>query len=294
MNELIIITGYSRGIGREIAEGYARARGETLGLIGISRTAVRELESGLYAGCRWFRSLRADLSDHTRQRSLLEELSDLADQFEREHGRPDQVTLINNAAMLGPLVLYSSVWRDDGLINESAHAINANCLAPALLSGWFVDRYGDLQSPHKTILNISSGASKGPMPGAGIYSMSKAALNMISMSLAAEQQQAIWPVKAISLSPGMVETAMQDIIRSQDAEDFPEVEFFRSAATDGKVRSPGKWLKASSLWTSRAWRAAGTTISGILPDREIPRGAAGPAGCVQREIITTSDRLRTR
>jgi benzil reductase ((S)-benzoin forming) len=238
MKRLIIISGYSKGIGRQLAEEYARQLGTECGIIGISRTEPDELKRLLNREAGWFRSMRADLAEHQRLRSLLDQLDDLCDRHDEERGKPESVVLINNAALLDPLKTLGRLWRDDGHITEASHALTANCLAPALLAGWFIERFATLESDHKIILNMSSGASQGPMPGAGIYSMSKAAINMLSMSIAAEQKHAPNPVKAVSLSPGMVETNMQEMIRSKNADDFPEVDFFRSAAEEGKVRSP--------------------------------------------------------
>ncbi len=234
--KFMIITGYSRGIGRQLAEVSAEKQGERLGLIAISRRANAELDRELNASCLWYRSVRGDLADHSIYRALTGELTKLCDQFFAKHGTASSVELVNNAAVLGPLQLLSSLWRDDGRITEAAHALQANSLAPALLSGWFAGQFQQLETPAKRIINISSGASKGPMPGAALYSMSKAALNMASLSIAAEQKESIWPVKAYAISPGMVETNMQEIIRSKESDDFPEVEFFRNASRDGQVR----------------------------------------------------------
>jgi NAD(P)-dependent dehydrogenase (short-subunit alcohol dehydrogenase family) len=59
MKRLIIISGYSKGIGRQLAEGYARQLGTECGIIGISRTEPDELKRLLNREAGWFRSMRA-------------------------------------------------------------------------------------------------------------------------------------------------------------------------------------------------------------------------------------------
>jgi alcohol dehydrogenase len=60
----------------------------------------------------------------------------------------------------------------------------------------------------KQVVAISSGASKNTYTGWGAYSISKAALNMMMKVYAEEQPE----IHFLSISPGPVDTPMQDFI----------------------------------------------------------------------------------
>ena len=59
-----------------------------------------------------------------------------------------------------------------------------------------------------------------------MYCSSKAGLDMHSQVLAAEQADQAHPVKVLALAPGIVDTHMQDLIRTQTEEDFPMLDKF--------------------------------------------------------------------
>src|SRR5690606_28743482 len=110
--------------------------------------------------------------------------------------------LINNAGIYGPRAGFGETDYDEWL-----EVLKVNTLAPLRM----VERFVDLidKSQHKTVVNISSrmGAiGENTSGGAYIYRSSKAALNMVTQSLA--NDLAGRGFKVISFQPGWVQTDM--------------------------------------------------------------------------------------
>ena len=88
------------------------------------------------------------------------------------------------------------------------------------------------------ILFISSGAAKRAIAGWSQYCASKAALDIFAETLQLELNN-IGRVCAIkSIAPGVVDTPMQEQIRSSEENDFPQVEQFRNLFQDKELTSP--------------------------------------------------------
>ena len=90
----------------------------------------------------------------------------------------------------------------------------------------------------KQIINISSGAAVSPYAGWSVYCTSKAAIDMMTKTIAAEQSAVKNGVKCISIYPGVVDTNMQDQIRSTSVSDFKNVERFKELKTTNQLYSP--------------------------------------------------------
>jgi NAD(P)-dependent dehydrogenase (short-subunit alcohol dehydrogenase family) len=88
-------------------------------------------------------------------------------------------------------------------------------------------------------VNISSGAGRRPVQGWAAYCAAKAALDMATRVVALEAQARRKPVEAVSLAPGVIDTAMQGEIRGTSAEQFADVERFRAMKAEGKLRDAG-------------------------------------------------------
>jgi benzil reductase ((S)-benzoin forming) len=94
-----------------------------------------------------------------------------------------------------------------------------------------------LKGPQQTrITTISSGASLRPVESWSAYCTAKAGLDMWARCLAEEGSQ--HNISAISVAPGIVDTGMQEDIRSVDPADFPSHEAFVSYHTDGHLADP--------------------------------------------------------
>lgn len=205
------ITGTSRGIGKALAEVLLE---KGWSVTGISRTTAIEHP--------YYRHVKADLSA-SWQEWLPRVFS--------EHEGGQRLALINNAATLGE-VGYLGALPPETL----ATAFTLNVTAPALLLNAFLQRYPRQQ---KLVLNISSGAAQYPVDGWGAYCSSKAALDMLTEVAAHESELAKRSdLKVFSVSPGVVDTSMQEQIRHADKSVFSRVAYFLDLKKGERLADP--------------------------------------------------------
>lgn len=187
----ILVTGGSRGIGREIARQFAAAGGRVAIHYHRSRTAAEATLAGL-AGEGHF-LVQADLADTA-------DLARLVDEVLAQAGRLD--ILINNAGIFEEHPLAEVTFETWRAAWEATLA--TNLLGPAHLS-YLCGRHMIDQGGGR-IVNVSSrGAFRGE-PEAPAYGASKAGLNAMGQSLA----RALAPhnVFVHTVAPGFVETDM--------------------------------------------------------------------------------------
>ena len=213
-----IVTGVSRGLGEALAVAML-ARGFVV--LGIGRTPSPKLKGKRYyhAGC--------DLA----QPALLAAVVTPAMRFITAEN-PTSVTLINNAAVATPTGL---AGRLDAAEIELAFATNV--AAPLVMADLFFRSF-TVDSIERRIINISSGAAQNALAGSAAYSMSKAALEMLTHSLVVEHTAPRF--RCISLRPGIFETGMQAYMRSLDPAEFPSAGLFRGFKENGLLKDPAQ------------------------------------------------------
>lgn len=185
--ELALVTGASRGLGREIALGLANAGHP---VIAVART-TSALESLVSQKPDLIFSFQADVSD-------VKAVEALAKKVEKEHGEVQ--ILINAAGVFGPIDL---IHKTDP--EQWAKTILIDTLAPYFTTRVFLP--GMLAKKWGRIINVSSAAALHP-PGAlnSAYGTSKVALNQFTRHLAAEISGS--GVTANVIHPGDVKTEM--------------------------------------------------------------------------------------
>lgn len=210
-----IITGASKGIGKAIAEELLKDDNNRV--IGVSRTNGIQHPN--------YRHQPLDFSDIQAVEHNLQKV------FLPCEGA-DRLVLINNAGVLGDIG-----YVGEGMPNERFEFVfDVNVIVPAMLMNTFLETYQSVQCP-KVIVNISSGAGKYPIDGWATYCASKAALDMLSQTVQQEQDMRASGVRVYALSPGVVDTGMQEHIRQSDATRFSNVERFRAYKAKGELAS---------------------------------------------------------
>jgi NAD(P)-dependent dehydrogenase (short-subunit alcohol dehydrogenase family) len=211
-----IVTGVSRGLGEALAVALL-AGGFTV--VGVGRASSVRL-----AGER-YRFVECDLArPELVAAALAPALRELA------AARPQSVTLINNAAIAAPV---GAIGRLDAA--ELATALATNAVAPVVLADLFLRAFPD-DATERRIINVSSGAARIAVPGTAAYGMAKAAIEMLTATLAAENTGQGF--RAVTLRPGIFETAMQQYMRSHDPATFASVGLFRGFKEQGLLKDP--------------------------------------------------------
>ena len=209
------ITGSSRGIGRALVDK-ALTQSDTR-VMGFSRTASENHPH--------YTHVAVDLSDVS---ALAERVDSLFPAVEA----PRRLVLINNAGTLGE-VKYLGDLDDSSIIT----LFNLNVTAPTLLINAFIRQYRAVQA-QKLIINVSSGAGKYPVDGWSGYCASKAALDMVSQVAALESELRPDGFRVFALAPGVVDTAMQDHIRTTDAANFSKLRKFMDYKAENALDDP--------------------------------------------------------
>lgn len=217
MEQILIITGGSKGIGRGIIEAYL-AKG--VRVFSIARSVDAELSA------KGVTQISFDLAQTGQIEHELEAIFELlnADEIAK-------ITLVNNAGTLGEIAPLEKLEAE---VIEQVFKLNT--VVPYICSAAFVRLTREI-SGEKSILNISSGAALKPYYGWSTYCGSKAALNMLTQNLALEQQDVVNGVKVLAIAPGVVDTDMQAQIRKSDKDDFKDVERFVALKTDGGLNN---------------------------------------------------------
>lgn len=211
---LVVLTGSSKGLGKALATQLLKD-GETT-VIGISRDPGKKRERYI--------PLSIDLADTGNLVNVLEKIFPRSDY--------DELILINNAGWIGEIAPIGKL-NPSGILD--IHRINV--VAPAILMNAFVANYRDYSSK-KTVINISSGAAGKAVDGWSGYCASKSALNQ--MTLVAQQEADLHHlgIRYIALSPGIIDTPMQEDIRSASPENFSQLKKFQGLKIESQLSTP--------------------------------------------------------
>jgi len=213
--KVLIITGGSKGIGKAIATKYAL---ENWTVFTIARSTTNSTQ---------YTELTADLSDPTQAAVVL---NTIFSQIQSE--KISEITLINNAGSLGKIAVLENISTE-----VLTKTMQLNSIAPLLLSSQFIHCTKNWTCT-KQLINISSGAANNPYAGWATYCTSKAGLDMMTRTIAAEQQAAENGVCCVSIHPGVVATQMQENIRKTSEKDFKDVQRFIDLHENNQLYTP--------------------------------------------------------
>ena len=189
---IALITGASRGIGAAVAERFA-AEGARLILAARTPGALEEVDDRVAAAANGATAtlVPVDLADHDR-------IDEIAGALAERFGRID--ILVGNAAVLGGLAPLAHVEPE-----RWAEAMNVN-----LTANWRLIRAFEpllRQSRAGRAIFVTSGVTRGAFPYWGPYAASKAALEALVRTWAAELEKTA--IRINILDPGVVRTRMR-------------------------------------------------------------------------------------
>ncbi|MFO7255589.1 SDR family NAD(P)-dependent oxidoreductase [Limnochorda sp.] len=241
-----LVTGASRGLGLALAREVAR-RGEGLVICARGAEGLAQAAAQLRALGASVHARAGDVADRDLARRLVAEGTE-------RFGRID--VLVNNASLLGPSPLPPLAQYPLAQLEE---VFAANVFGPlALIQAVLI---GMLARGHGLIVNISSDAAVGGYPGWGGYGASKAALDLITHTLANEL--AGTGVGAVAIDPGDMRTQMhQAAFPGEDISDRPLPEEVAPAVLeiiDRELARAGRAGNASAngaegSYPARPWR----------------------------------------
>lgn len=201
---IAMVTGASRGIGRAVALAMAR---EGAHIIAVARTASRleDLDDHIRAGGGSSTLVPLDLKDGAAIDRLGQAIYERWKKLD---------IFVGNAGLLGPMGPLSHIKP-----KAFAELLNINVTA-----NWRLLRSLDAllrASDAGRVIFVSSGAARKNKPYWGGYGMSKAALEHLALTYAAEVADS--PVRVNIINPGPTRTAMRaEAYPGEDPKDLPE------------------------------------------------------------------------
>jgi benzil reductase ((S)-benzoin forming) len=209
---LAIISGGSKGLGAALCRQYASLGWQ---VIEFSRSAPHAF------------SVAADFAVPEALPHVIDQA--LAPLAERQW---DEIVVVNNAAMLDPIGPVSRKAPADIMAHLNTNVVSGVLFLARVMAAFQSHRC------RKALVNVSSGAATKGYDGWSLYCGSKAGLENFIRSVANEQARNAHPFIAINLSPGVIDTAMQAMIRGTSVEEFPDVGRFVGLKDSGALRSP--------------------------------------------------------
>ena len=192
-DRVAVVTGASRGIGRAIALGLARA-GAHIALAARRAPDLEAVADEVVALGRRALPVPAHVGRP-------EDIDRLFDAVATEFGRLD--ILVNNAAtnpVFGPLVeIDAAAWDKVMALNVKGYLLAAQRAAAVMRAGG-----------RGAIVNVSSTGGIRASPGLGAYSVSKAAVLMVTRVLAREL--APLGIRVNAVAPALVETRFSEAL----------------------------------------------------------------------------------
>lgn len=182
-----IITGASRGIGRAIAQKFAR-EGVATAIVGRDKTALQETADLIKKDSNQpTLQIQADLRD-------VQQISSIVDHTISEWGRVD--VLVNNAG-----IMYQKPFEELSP-DEIQTMLDVNLRAVMFLTQKALPHIK--KQENAAIINIASLAGKNPVKNGTVYAATKWALRGFAASLMLEVRQD--DIRVVTIFPGSVDT----------------------------------------------------------------------------------------
>ena len=195
-DQIALVTGGSRGIGRAIVQAFAAEGAKVAVVYRGSKEAADALVQEVTQTGGVARALQADVADPAAAQACVE-------QVEKEWGPVD--ILVNNAGVI----------QDDLFVRMEPEAWNK--VLQTNLGGTYnfcrAVAYSMMKRRKGRIINVSSVAAEHVNPGQTNYAASKGAINAFTRALAIELASRGVTVNAVA--PGFIETDMSAAVRNK-------------------------------------------------------------------------------
>jgi len=196
-DQVAIVTGGARGIGRAIVQAFVAEGAKVAVVYRGSQTAAQELVRELSEKGNTVKAYQVDVSDSNAVEQCVQ-------QIHAEWARVD--ILVNNAGII----------RDNLFVRmpiEDWNAVLTTNLGGAMNFCKAVAEFMAFKQRRGRIINISSVAAEHVNPGQTNYAASKGAINSFTKALAVEVAGRNVTVNAIA--PGFIETDMSEAVRNK-------------------------------------------------------------------------------
>jgi 3-oxoacyl-[acyl-carrier protein] reductase len=192
-NQVALITGASRGIGRAIAKRLASEGALIAVHYGKNAAAAKETVKNIEdAGGKAF-AVKAELSSITEIAELFKQMDK---ELSQRTGTNQFDILINNAGIAEPATIQETT---EDLFDRT---LNINTKALLFVTQHALQRLKD----GARIINISTGATRLLLPGFCVYTMSKCAIDGLTVMLA--KQLGKQGITVNTIAPGVTDTDM--------------------------------------------------------------------------------------
>ena len=203
MSRVAMITGASRGLGYTLAN-FLAAQGYALVIDARDAEALSRAAETFRAHGVTVTAVAGSVTDAAHRRALV--------RAARELGGLE--LLVNNASTLGPSPLPTLA---DYPLERLREVLETNVIAPVAL---VQEALPLLRETRGLVVNVTSDAALGGYEGWGGYGSSKAALDLVSKTLANELEES--GVSVVSVDPGDMRTTMhQEAFPGEDISDRP-------------------------------------------------------------------------
>lgn len=184
-NQVAIVTGAGRGIGRGIAEVFA-AEGAKVVIATLKENEGQETLDAIHSNGGEAIVIQTDVSSETSVKAMIGETL-------KSYGRIN--TLVNNAG----ITLFKPLF--ETTLEDWEHVIGVDLKGVYLCS-----KYAAIEMQHHggSIINISSNHAKAALPNAEIYNAAKAGVNGLTRAMAVSLGK--YGIRANAIMPGFTAT----------------------------------------------------------------------------------------
>ena len=247
----VLITGASKGLGRQLAKDFAREGASAIAITARDLRALSELADEIHESAPATRilTIAADIGRHEDiERVVATTLSEFG-------GRID--VLVNNASTLGPVPM---PYLLDYPLEDFQNVLAVNLIAPYLfirkILPAMIERGG-------SIINVTSDAGRSGYPGWGAYGISKFGIEGMSETWAAELAES--SVRVNWVDPGALNTEMHRLAEpDEDPDEWADpadvTDVFIYLASDESARVTGQRFQAQE----DAWGRASTAVCSMM------------------------------